>query len=70
VATWLAKDPIPRYRLALLGAGVPEAELGSIEAAVAVSIDDATEVAKASPPPDEALVMTEVWSDGGASWRN
>jgi TPP-dependent pyruvate/acetoin dehydrogenase alpha subunit len=70
VAAWLAKDPIPRYRLALLGAGVPEDELGSIEAAVAVSIDDATEVAKMSPPPDEALVMTEVWSDGGASWRN
>jgi pyruvate dehydrogenase E1 component alpha subunit len=70
VAAWLAKDPIPRYRQALLASGVPEDELSSIEVAVAASIDEATSVAKASPLPDTALVMTEVWSDGGAAWRN
>jgi pyruvate dehydrogenase E1 component alpha subunit len=70
VADWLLKDPIARYREILLQVGVTEDDLAVIEAEVTASIDEATAVAKASPPPDPSLVMTEVWSDGGSSWRN
>jgi pyruvate dehydrogenase E1 component alpha subunit len=70
VADWLLKDPIARYREILLQVGVTEDDLAVIEAEVTASIDEATAVAKASPPPDPSLVMTEVWSEGGSSWRN
>jgi pyruvate dehydrogenase E1 component alpha subunit len=50
--------------------GVESVELDGIEAAATVEIDEATEVSKASPPPDPSILMTEVWADGGSSWRN
>lgn len=70
VAEWMAKDPIPRQRDALIRAGVDEAELADIEAAVRAAIDEATEVARSSPPPAADLMGSQVWSDGGSSWRN
>jgi acetoin:2,6-dichlorophenolindophenol oxidoreductase subunit alpha len=70
LAYWMARDPIPAYRTRLAQAGIPEQTLAEIEAAVAAEVDNATEQAKASPPPDLSLVMTDVWADGGSSWRN
>jgi len=70
VAAWLQKDPITRHRGVLLASGLSESELSSIETEVAASVEEATAVARASPPPDAALGMTELWSDGGSSWRN
>lgn len=70
VATWLARDPIPRQRTALREAGVSEEELAAVESSVRVAIEEATEVARSSPPPPPGLMGTEVWSDGGSSWRN
>jgi acetoin:2,6-dichlorophenolindophenol oxidoreductase subunit alpha len=70
VAEWMAKDPIPRYRLRLLEAGVGESELLEIEARVNAEVDEATEAAKAGGVPGEDLLMKDVWADGGASWRN
>lgn len=70
VATWLARDPIPRQRTALREAGVSEEELAAVESSVRVAIEEATEVARSSPPPPAELMGTEVWSDGGSSWRN
>ena len=70
VASWLARDPIPRQRERLLAAGVPAADLDAIDAAALAAVDRATEEAKASPPPDPALVEKDVFADGGATWRN
>jgi pyruvate dehydrogenase E1 component alpha subunit len=70
IAEWMAKDPIPRYRLRLLESGVSESELLEIEAQVNAEVDDATEAAKAGGVPGEDLLMKDVWADGGAAWRN
>ena len=70
VAAWIAKDPIPNYRKRLLDAGVGESVLDRIEKEVAESVDIATELAKASPPPGEDLILKDLWSDGSSTWRN
>jgi pyruvate dehydrogenase E1 component alpha subunit len=70
VEAWVERDPIPVYHERLLSIGTPEAELTSIEHGVADAIDAATEFAKAGNEPGEAVLMTEVWSDGGSEWRN
>lgn len=70
VAAWLAKDPVPRYRQILLDRGIPAAELDRIDADTQAAVDAATEEAKAAPVPDLSLADTNVWADGGSSWRN
>jgi TPP-dependent pyruvate/acetoin dehydrogenase alpha subunit len=67
---WMARDPIPMYRSRLLAAGTDEAVLADIERHVAVRVDEATEAAKASPAPGVEFLMSDVWADGGSSWRN
>ncbi len=69
VAAWLARDPIPTYRARLVAAGVDEGALVRVEEAAPEAVDEATEQAMASPPPDLALVHRDVFSDGGATWR-
>lgn len=70
VDSWLARDPVPSYRARLAAAGVAADVLTSIETDVAAAVDDATERAKAASPPGPELMMTQVWADGGSSWRN
>jgi TPP-dependent pyruvate/acetoin dehydrogenase alpha subunit len=70
VEAWLDRDPIPMYHARLLRLGVPEERLGDIQRDVAARVDDATEFAKAGAHPGEGLLMTDVWADGGAAWRN
>ncbi len=69
VSSWLARDPIPMYRERLLGLMIEESVLDGIEADVRRAVDEATESAKASPPADTGQVETEVWADGGSTWR-
>jgi pyruvate dehydrogenase E1 component alpha subunit len=70
VAAWLAKDPIVRYRSRLIDAGATEDELTRIDAEVAAEVERATEDARAGAMPGEDLLMSNVWADGGSSWRN
>jgi pyruvate dehydrogenase E1 component alpha subunit len=70
VAEWMAKDPIPRYRLRLLELGVSEEALAAVESEVVAEVEQATEEAKAGGVPGEDLLMKDVWADGGGSWRN
>lgn len=70
VAEWLARDPVPTYRARLESQGVPAAVLDGIDEAVGRAVDEATEAARNAPAPDADLVLTEVWADGGSSWRN
>ena len=70
VEAWLARDPITLYHQRLLRLGVPEGDLARISQDVARRVDEATEFAKAGPPPDPESLMTDVWADGGSAWRN
>ncbi|MFI7610932.1 thiamine pyrophosphate-dependent dehydrogenase E1 component subunit alpha [Nonomuraea terrae] len=67
---WLAYDPLKIYRGRLERLGVPSAELDEIGRQVGRAVDAATEAAKNGPMPDPASAYTDVWADGGNSWRN
>ncbi len=68
--SWLARDPIPMYRQRLLDFGLKEKALVSLEDAAMARVDEATEIAKASPAPSIDVMETNLWADGGSSWRN
>ena len=70
VAAWAAYDPIVLYRTRLLRQGVSDSALDAIEEAADGDVETATVEAKASPPPGAEMLMRDVWSDGGSSWRN
>jgi TPP-dependent pyruvate/acetoin dehydrogenase alpha subunit len=70
VAQWLARDPIPSYRKRLLESGVSDESIAALEVATLQAVDRATEEAKASAVPPTASVFTDLWADGGSSWRN
>jgi acetoin:2,6-dichlorophenolindophenol oxidoreductase subunit alpha len=70
VRDWLSRDPVKRYRERLLAAGVTEAEAGEIERRAQQKVDRATEEARNGPPARVDEIERQVWSDGGAAWRN
>ncbi|MFB9831697.1 thiamine pyrophosphate-dependent dehydrogenase E1 component subunit alpha [Actinoallomurus acaciae] len=70
VREWMARDPVPLYRERLLAAGVAEEVLNEIDTAVTAAVDDATEQASAAPRPGPEALLTDVWADGGSTWRN
>lgn len=69
VAEWMARDPLVLYKTRLGSIGVDGEELDEIEAAARAEIDEATEAARSSPPPGESVLFTDLWADGGSSWR-
>ena len=70
VKAWLARDPIPAHRSTLLKSGVAEEDLARIEAEVKAAVADAEKVAREAPEPDPSTATTQVWADGGSSWRS
>ncbi|MDQ6710124.1 MAG: thiamine pyrophosphate-dependent dehydrogenase E1 component subunit alpha [Candidatus Dormibacteraeota bacterium] len=70
VREWLGRDPVKRYRERLLAAGVPEDRVKDIEARAQDKVDKATEEARNGAPARVEEIEREVWSDGGAAWRN
>jgi TPP-dependent pyruvate/acetoin dehydrogenase alpha subunit len=70
VAAWKSYDPSVVYRSRLVGRGVREADLDAIEETADGDVETATVEAQASPPPGADVLMRDVWSDGGWSWRN
>src|SRR3954451_6410037 len=69
VASWKARDPIPAYRARLEAAGVPVADLDAIDDAARAKVAAAEEEARAAPEPAPEVLMTQLWADGGSSWR-
>ncbi|GAC1325185.1 MAG: pyruvate dehydrogenase (acetyl-transferring) E1 component subunit alpha [Mycobacteriales bacterium] len=70
VDSWLLRDPVDTYRARLLAEGVSsEEELAAIERAALERVDAATEAAKAGPHPTEGALLSQLWADGGSSWR-
>jgi len=70
VAAWKARDPIPTYRQRLLDAGIDAATLDAIDAEQLARVDAAEEAARNSGPPPLEIADTDLWADGGSSWRN
>jgi pyruvate dehydrogenase E1 component alpha subunit len=48
---------------------VPEADVADADRRAADVVAAAVEAAKAAPPADPAEALTDVWADGGSSWR-
>jgi acetoin:2,6-dichlorophenolindophenol oxidoreductase subunit alpha len=70
VVAWAGYDPLDIYRDRLVRAGVDESVLGATEAEADRDVDEATEAARAASPPGPERLMTNLWADGGSSWRN
>jgi len=70
VREWLSRDPVKRYRERLLAAGIDEAEVNEIESRAQQKVDAATEEARNGAPSTVDEIERQVWSDGGAAWRN
>jgi acetoin:2,6-dichlorophenolindophenol oxidoreductase subunit alpha len=69
VAAWKARDPVTTYRERLLDAGVQAATLDAIEEETRALVAAAERTAREAPEPDLATIETQLWTDGGSSWR-
>ena len=54
----------------LLAGGISEHDVNEIETRAQQKVDEATEEAREGAPADEDEIERQVWSDGGAAWRN
>jgi pyruvate dehydrogenase E1 component alpha subunit len=70
VQEWLRRDPIPAFRAKLEADGTDRDTLTEIETAAEAGIEAATAFARQATPPDPETLETQVWADGGSSWRN
>jgi pyruvate dehydrogenase E1 component alpha subunit len=70
VEAWKRRDPIPAYRALLVEAGVDAAELDRIDEETAAKVQAAEDMARAGPEPSPQVIETQVWADGGSSWRS
>lgn len=70
VEEWLSRDPIPAFRSKLETEGVDAGVLDEIESAATEAVEAATDTARQAPMPTPHALTTELWADGGSSWRN
>jgi TPP-dependent pyruvate/acetoin dehydrogenase alpha subunit len=70
VEAWLRYDPITVYRGRLQRLGVDQAAIDRIDHEVTAEVDRATDHAIAGDLPSPAAATTDLWADGGSSWRN
>jgi len=70
IDAWMARDPIPMYHQRLLQLGVGEGELTAIAQQVAAAVQTATDEATEGELPSLDSIYTDVWADGGWTWRN
>jgi pyruvate dehydrogenase E1 component alpha subunit len=60
---WKKADPIPRFAINLMEAGIfTEEDIDEIDASAKRDIDDATEIALTLPEPDPLHVEDEVYA--------
>jgi pyruvate dehydrogenase E1 component alpha subunit len=69
VKEWLARDPLLLARRRLFADGTAEADIDQADARAAAVVAAAIEAARAAPPADPADAYTDVWADGGSTWR-
>lgn len=70
LASWMEKDPVLTYRKRLVDAGIDSTVIDAMVAESRAMADEAAAHAVAAPLPDISTMDTNVWADGGSSWRN
>jgi pyruvate dehydrogenase E1 component alpha subunit len=70
VAEWLARDPLALARARLAQLGVPDDTVAHADAYAEQVVAEAVDAAKAAPDADLREAFTDVWADGGATWRS
>jgi acetoin:2,6-dichlorophenolindophenol oxidoreductase subunit alpha len=69
VEEWLARDPLLVARERLRAAGVTDDDSDAADGRAAAVVAEASAAARAAPPADQAEAFTDVWADGGSTWR-
>ena len=69
VEQWLARDPLLVARERLRALGVGDADIDEADGRAAAVVAEASAAAQAAPPADPTEAFTDVWADGGSSWR-
>jgi pyruvate dehydrogenase E1 component alpha subunit len=69
VQEWMERDPLDIARTRLATLGVPVEDVVAADERAAAVVTAAIAAARAAPPPDPADALTDVWADGGSSWR-
>ncbi len=69
VREWMERDPLDIARARLATLGVPVEDVVAADDRAADVVTAAIAAARAAPPPDPADALTDVWADGGSSWR-
>ena len=67
---WMMRDPVTVLRARLVDSGIPEDDIAAIEQAAQDEVLAAIEAAKSAPLSDPSEAFTDVWADGGSTWRN
>ncbi len=70
VDAWTAYDPITVYRGRLERLGVDPAALDAIDKQVSEAVEAATQEAIEGAQPSPESALTNLWADGGSSWRS
>ena len=70
IQAWLDYDPLTLYRGRLERRGVEPHRLDAIDKETADAVDRATGEAIAGDLPTPNSAYTQLWADGGSSWRN
>jgi acetoin:2,6-dichlorophenolindophenol oxidoreductase subunit alpha len=69
VKQWLSRDPLDIARARLETLGVPAESVTAADERAARTVEEAVAAARAAPGPDPGTALTDVWADGGSSWR-
>jgi acetoin:2,6-dichlorophenolindophenol oxidoreductase subunit alpha len=69
VEEWMARDPLIVARARLADYGADPAAVEAAEARAAAVVSAASQAAQAAPMADPEEAFTDVWADGGWSWR-
>ena len=69
VKQWLSRDPLDIARARLEALGVPAESVTAADERAARTVEEAVATARAAPGPDPGAALTDVWADGGSSWR-
>lgn len=67
---WKERDPVSSYRKRLEALGFSPPTLDAIDAEVQRIVDDATKACESAPPTSVDILFTDVYADGGCTWRN
>jgi pyruvate dehydrogenase E1 component alpha subunit len=67
---WKERDPIAAFKRRLIEEGWEDSAFEVIEAQVETEVQQAVDRAMASPVPDDAEMLTDVFCSEDQSWRN